>query len=357
MHKKLFIPGPVEVHPEILQACAVPMIGHRGKEYSDLQGSVKAKLRKFFGTEKGYVFLFTSSSTGAMEACLRNLASRRVLSCSCGAFSERWAEMAKENGKESDVYASEWGEPNRPEKIDEMLQTGKYDCLTVVYNETSTGMMNPVPQIAEVMRNYPDVSFCVDAVSCMAGVPIEPETLGLDVVLAGTQKAFGLPPGLTVVWVSDRAMKKAETVPARGHYFDFLQFKKYDEKNQTPETPAISLIHALNVQLDRFFREGLEARYARHQAMAHQCREWADRHFKMFPAKGYESVTLSCIENTRKVDVKKLNEELGKRGAVISDGYGKIKERTFRIAHMADITPEELKQLLGWIDEILGIGR
>ncbi|MBI2898737.1 MAG: alanine--glyoxylate aminotransferase family protein [Planctomycetes bacterium] len=353
MHKRLFIPGPVEVDPEILQACAVPMFGHRSKEYETLHGAVKSKLRKFFGTEKGNVFLFTSSSTGAMEACLRNLAGKRVLSCACGAFSERWGEMAPENGKENDVYAVEWGEPNRPEEIDRRLASGKYDCITLVYNETSTGVMNPLAETAAVMAKYPDVSFCVDAVSAMAGVPIEPGKLGIDVVLAGTQKAFGLPPGLAVAWVSDRAIEKAKKIPARGHYFDFLQLKKYDEKNQTPETPAISLIHALDVQLDRFFREGLDARWARHRAMAESCRAWADRHFKMFPEKGYESVTLSCIENTRKIDVKKLNDELGKRGAVISDGYGKIKDRTFRIAHMADTKPEDLKQLLGWIDEIL----
>jgi len=353
MHKRLFIPGPVEVHPEILQACAVPMIGHRTAEYGNLHGAVKSKLRKFFNTEKGSVLLFTSSSTGAMEACLRNLVGKRVLSCTCGAFSERWAEMAEENGKENDVYAVEWGEPNRPEEIDRRLATGKYDCITVVFNETSTGLMNPVADIADVLRKYPDVSLCVDAVSAMAGVPIEPEKLGLDVVLAGTQKAFGLPPGLAVAWVSDRALEKAKKIPARGHYFDFLQLKKYDEKNQTPETPVISLIHALNVQLDRFFREGLEARWARHRSMAETCRAWANRHFKMFPANGYESVTLSCIENTRKADITKLNEELGRHGVVISDGYGKIKDRTFRIAHMADTKPEELKQVLGWIDEIL----
>jgi aspartate aminotransferase-like enzyme len=353
VRKKLFIPGPVEVEDEILQACAVPMIGHRMKEYEELHGRVKAKLRKFFGTEKGKIFLFTSSSTGAMEACLRNLSAKRVLTCTCGAFSERWAEMVKENGKEGDVYAAEWGQPNRPEKIDEMLQTGKYDCFTVVYNETSTGMMNPVPQIGEVLRKHPDVSFCVDAVSCMAGIDIQPEKLGVDVVLAGTQKAFGLPPGLTVVWVSDRAIEKAKKVPARGHYFDFLQYLKYDEKNQTPETPVISLIHALDVQLDRFFREGLDARYARHREMASMTREWARRHFQVFPAEGFESVTLTCVENTRRADVKALNQELGKRGAVISDGYGKIKDRTFRIAHMADHRPADIRQLLGWIDEIL----
>lgn len=354
MHKKLFIPGPVEVRPEILQACAVPMIGHRGKEYEKLHSSVVSKLRKLFFTERGQVFLFTSSSTGAMEGAVRNFAARRVLSCTCGAFSERWHEIALENGKESDRLGVEWGRPNRPEEIDRALSSGKYDCLTVVFNETSTGLMNPLAEIAEVVRKYPDVTFCVDAVSAMAGVKIEPERLGLDYLLAGTQKAFGLPPGLAVVWVSDRAMEKAKSVPNRGHYFDVWQMKKYAEKNQTPETPVISLIHALDVQMGRMLEEGLESRFARHLEMARACRAWAEKSgFRMFPEKGFESVTLSCIENTRKIDVPKLNDELGKRGAVISDGYGKIKDRTFRIAHMADTRISELQELLGWIDEIL----
>lgn len=352
-HKKLFIPGPVEVHPEILQACAVPMIGHRGKEYEKLHGGVVSKLRKLLFTEKGEVFLFTSSSTGAMEGAVRNFSAKRVLSCACGAFSERWHEIALENGKEADRLSAEWGQPNRPEAVDRALATGKYDCLTVVYNETSTGVMNPIEGIAQVMRKYPDVTFCVDAVSAMAGLKIEPEKLGLDYLLAGTQKAFGLPPGLAVVWVSERGMEKAKKVPHRGHYFDVWQFKKYAEKNQTPETPVISLIHALDVQMDRMLKEGLENRFARHLEMAKVCRAWVEKSgFKLFPEKGYESVTLSCVENLRKVDVQKLNQELGKRGAVISEGYAKIKDRTFRIAHMADISMGDLKELLGWIDEI-----
>jgi aspartate aminotransferase-like enzyme len=355
MHKKLFVPGPVEVHPEILKACSVPMIGHRGKDYSELHARVKSKLRTFFGTPQGNVFLFTSSSTGAMEGAVRNFCAKRVLSCTCGAFSERWHDIARENGKEADAYTVEWGTPNRPAEIDRLLSTGRYDCLTVVHNETSTGLMNPLGEIAAVMRKHPDVAFCVDSVSSMAGVPIEPEKLGIDCLLAGTQKAFGLPPGLAVVYVSERALQKAKQVPARGHYFDVWQYKKYDEKDQTPETPVITLVHALDVQLDRMLAEGLERRYARHLEMAAFCRAWAGRHFRMFPEKGCESVTLSCIENTRKADIRKLNEELGRRGALIGDGYGKIKDRTFRIAHMADLTMDDLRWLLAQIDEILGL--
>ncbi len=355
MHKKLFIPGPVEVHPDVLKACAVPMISHRAREYEQLHASVKGKLRQMFNAKAGSILLFTSSSTGAMEAALRNLAGKRVLSCTCGAFSERWHEMAKENGKEADAYSVEWGHGFRADEIDKRLATGKYDCITVVHNETSTGVLNHLDEIAAVMRKYPDVSFCVDAVSAMAGVKIEPEALGVDMLLAGVQKAFGLPPGLTVAYVSDRALKKAETVPARGHYFDLIQIKKYDDKNQTPETPVISLINALDVQLGRMMQDGFDARYARTLEMAKACRAWAEKHFALFPEKGYESVTLTCVRNTRGIDAAKLNAELELRGAIISEGYGKIKANTFRIAHMADISMADVTWLLGQIDEILGL--
>ena len=355
-HKRLWIPGPVEVHPEILQACSVPMISHRGKDYQKIHSSAKAGLRKMLGTEKGQIYLFTSSSTGAMEGALRNLCGKRALSCTCGNFSERWHDIALENGKEADRYSVEWGQPNRPEEIDKLLSTGKYDCLTLVSNETSTGLFNPLREICDVMRKYPDVSFAVDAVSSLAGVPINPEELGIDYLLAGTQKAFGLPPGLAVVWASDRAMEKSAKVPGRGHYFDLHQFKKMDEKNETPETPVISLIYALDVQMKRMLAEGLENRWKRHREMAALCQEWANSRFKMFPAKGCWSTTVSCIENTRKeVTVKQLYDKLYERGAVISEGYGKLKERTFRIAHMADTQVSELKELLGWIDEIIGV--
>ncbi len=354
MHKKLFIPGPVEVHPDLLAACSVPMVAHRAKDYEVMHEKAVKGVRAMLGAAKGEVLLFTSSSTGAMEAALRCLSKKRILSCSCGAFSERWFDMAAENGKEADNYAVEWGKPNLPEEIDKRLATGKYDLITVVYNETSTGTMNPIPAIADVVRKYPDVMFAVDAVSCMAGIKIEPEKLGIDMILAGVQKAFGLPPGLAVAYVSDRAFERAKSVPARGHYFDILQLKKYGEKNQTPETPVITLVHALGVAMDRMQKEGFDARYARTLEMAKHCRAWAlERGYGLFPEKGYESVTLTCIHNTKKTDIKKLNEELGKKGYLISDGYGKIKDSTFRIAHMADITMADLKGVLGAIDSIL----
>ncbi|HTF56594.1 MAG TPA: alanine--glyoxylate aminotransferase family protein [Planctomycetota bacterium] len=355
-HLKLFIPGPVEVHPDVLKACSVPMISHRAKEYEALHARTREKLKQLLHVAAGRVFLFTSSATGAMESSVRNLSTKRILSCTCGAFSERWFEIARENGRAADAYSVEWGRPNRPEEIDRLLATGKYDALMLVHNETSTGLMNPLKEIAEVARKHSDVMFCVDAVSSMAGVDMDFEALGIDLLFAGVQKAFGLPPGLTVAAVSPRALKKAAGVPDRGHYFDLVQYQKYDDKNQTPETPAISLVHALDVQLDRMMKEGFQARFARTRQMAETCRAWAREQFALFPEAGYESVTLTAIRNTKGINVGKLNAELAKRGVTISEGYGKIKDQSFRIAHMADITMTDLTELLNMIDEILKLG-
>ncbi|MGQ9478141.1 MAG: pyridoxal-phosphate-dependent aminotransferase family protein [Candidatus Bipolaricaulia bacterium] len=356
MHKKLFIPGPTEVRPEILKEMARPMIGHRMKEFSTLLMEVTAKVQKLLYT-KNHVFMSTSSSTGMMEGAVRNCVAKRCLNAICGAFSQRWHEITLANGKEADPLEVEWGMANLPEEIDRKLATGKYDALTVVHNESSTGVMNPLEEIAAVMKKYPDVIFMVDAVSSMAGVKIEVDRLGIDVILAGVQKCFALPPGLTVVAVSEKALKKAEQVKNRGYYFDFLTFKRYlDERQQTPATPSISHLYALNKQMDDIFAEGLENRFARHKAMADYVREWARENFALFAQPGYESNTLTAIKNTKGISVAALNEELGKRGAAISNGYGKLKEKTFRIAHMGDIQLADIKELLSWIDEIIAAG-
>ena len=357
MHKDLFIPGPTEVRGEILRAMATPMIGHRSAEFSELYTRVISKLKKVLYTDQK-VFLFTSSSTGAMESAVRNCSNKRILSCVVGAFSDRWNTIARANGKEADRIEVEWGKAMKPEMIDKALSTGKYDAVTLVHNETSTGVMSPIEEVAEVMRKYPDVMFLVDAVSSMVGYKIEVDKLGIDVCLAGVQKCWALPPGLTVVTVSQKALEKAKTVENRGYYFDFLTFLKYDEgRNQTPTTPAISMIYALDKQLDDILAEGAEARFQRHKDMAILTRSWAKKHFALFAEPGYESVTLTTVTNTKEISVADLNKELGNRGYAISNGYGKkLKEKTFRIAHMGDHTVEDVKKLLATIDDILGLG-
>lgn len=353
-HKRLFIPGPTEVRIENLAALARPQVGHRSAEFKALYASVIPKLRKLLGTD-GKVFLFTSSSTGVWEAAIRNCVRERVLCCMQGAFSDRWLKVAESNGKQALPLKVEWGQAITAEMIDTELAKGGYDAITVVHNETSTGVMNRLDEIAAVMKKYPDVSFLVDAVSSMAGSKIDVDALGIDVCLAGLQKAFALPAGLAVASVSERALEKAATIEHRGYYFDLIEIAKYDSKGMTPSTPAIPQIQALDAQLDDFFVEGLDARFARHAFLADIVRSWARRNSALFAAEGYESPTITCIENTRGVSVAGLNEELAGQWAMISNGYGVLKEKTFRIAHMGDTQEWEIRGLLATIDRILGL--
>jgi len=358
-HKKLFIPGPTEVLPDILEAMAMPMIGHRSKDYAALQAELVPKVQKCLYT-KNNIILSTSSSTGLMEGAVRNFANKKVLTCMCGAFSDRWAKIARANGKEVIELKVDWGKGIHPEMVDKALKEhqGEVDLLLLVYNETSTGLMNPLKEIKEVVDKYPDVLMAVDAVSAMMAAPIYVDELGIDFILAGVQKAWSLPPGLAIGAISEKAIERAKTVENRGYYFDFLEYVKRDiEKHQTPCTPVLSIINALNVMCDRILdKEGLDNRWARHERQAKMVRDWAlDRGFEIFPEKGYWSVALTCIKNTRGINVAELNSELGKRNKTISNGYGKMKEETFRISHMGDIYEKDIEELLADIDDILGL--
>ena len=216
MYKKLFIPGPTHVEDEILDAMSMPMIGHRDSLYSDLHGEVVGKLQKFLKTENR-IYLSTSSSTGMMEGAIRNCVKEKALMTNCGAFSRRWARIAEANGKEIERIDVEWGTATTPDLFDEYLAKGGFDTVCITHNETSTGIMNPLEEIGKMIKEkYPDVIVCVDAVSSMAGAEIAVDDWGLDVVLAGTQKAFALPPGLCVVTVSDAALQRSAEVEDKG---------------------------------------------------------------------------------------------------------------------------------------------
>lgn len=355
MYKKLFIPGPTHVRDEILQAQAAPMIGHRAKEYSDLQASVTPKLQKMLYTD-AHVYLFASSSTGVMEGTIRQASNKKILNTVCGAFSKRWHQITDLNGVSNDKIEVPMGQAITPALVDQALSSGEYDAVTLVLNETSTGIMNPIQDIAAMINEkYPDVLILVDAVSGMAGAKIEFDEWGLDVCLAGVQKCFALPAGLTVCAVSDRARERGKQIPNRGFYFAWdVMDKKYD-KHQTPATPAISLIQALDVQMDAMLEEGLDNRWARHEEMAAYVQDWARKYFKLFSDERYLSKTVTNIENTRGISVADLNRELGERGAMISNGYGDLKEKAFRIAHMGDLQLEDLKWLTDQIEDILGL--
>jgi aspartate aminotransferase-like enzyme len=356
MHKKLFIPGPIEVKEDILSKMAMPMIGHRSKEASNLQRDISNNLRKLFFTENE-ILLSSSSGSGLMEAAVRCCTKERAAIFSIGSFGDRWHEMAVSNGINADLFKSELGSITSPDMVDQVLSTGKYDLVTITHNETSTGVMNPIDEISKVIKKYPQVIFCVDAVSSAAGVKIETDKLGIDICITSSQKALGLPPGLSICTISERAVEKARTVKNRGFYLDLVQLYDTIKKKdyQYPSTPNLSLMFALNYQLELIMEEGLENRFNRHLAMAQYTRNWAKKYFSLFPDEKYASVTLTTVKNTRHISVKELNEQLGKRGFVISNGYGNLKEKTFRIAHMADLTLEDVKELLLNIEDILSI--
>lgn len=330
------------------------MVAHRSKEFEDIFHGAADKARALFGTQYR-VFISASSGTGLQEAAVRNLVSSRVLSCINGAFSQRWYDVAITNGKTADKLEAEWGTPIKPEAVAEALKKEKYDTVTLVHNETSTGLVNPIAEIAQAVREAsPETLICVDTVSSLGGVVFKMDEWGLDFVLTSSQKALALPPGLSLAAVNDRAMVKAESVENRGWYFDLLRLEKHRIKNSTPATPAVSIIYALDYQLDRILEETVEGRADRHNAMRLRVEDWAQQNgFEMYAQEGYRSQTVSCIRNTREIDIAALNKFLGERGMRLSNGYGDLKNKTFRIAHMGEIHMKDLQTLLAAIDEYL----
>jgi aspartate aminotransferase-like enzyme len=277
----------------------------------------------------------------------------------CGAFSDKWLDVSKRCGKHAEALQVPWGSPIRPEQVEDRLATGQFDALTLIHNETSTGVMSPIYEIAALKKKFPDVMFIIDAVSSMSAVKLEFDALGIDVLLAGTQKAFAMPPGLAVFVCSPAALAKAAEATDRGYYFDFVEFQKNAEQSMTPSTPSIGHVYALASKLEDFFAEGLDARYARHKKLAGMTQAWAARHgFTLFPEPGYESVTLTCVNNGartagRTVDVPKLQKLVKEQGFLIDGGYGKIKGTTFRISNMGDETDETMNELFAALDDAM----
>ncbi|MBN1245511.1 alanine--glyoxylate aminotransferase family protein [Candidatus Bathyarchaeota archaeon] len=357
MHKKLLIPGPTEVSQGILREQTHPLIGHRSKEFSQLYAGITEKLTKFFELPADCKPTVTTAS-GALwfDIVGRSIVKNKALTCVNGAFSERFGAAIRACGKEADYLEVEWGKVVKPDAIAEKLETGEYDTVTVCHNESSTGARSPIREIGKlVRRDYPDVMLAIDSVSAMAGDKTLPSEIGCDVIFASTQKCFALPPGLAVALVSDRAVERAQQVPNRGAYTDLVEIFEFEKKHQTPSTPNIPLFYALNKRMDLLLEETYDKVYQRHKDMAEYTQQWAKKHFDLFPEQGYESITVSCVKNTLGKSFKELNEKLAEKGFIIGNGYGKLKDETFRIGHMGEWDTAGIKQVIALIDEIWGL--
>jgi aspartate aminotransferase-like enzyme len=348
--KKLFIPGPVDVSPDVAAKMAEPMIGHRGKEYTDLHKSCVERLKIVLSTNNN-VFIGPMSSSGWMEAAVLNCVNKKALHVVNGAFSSRWHKMSVACGKKADALTIPWGSAAKPSDVQEKLKSGEYDTLFVTHNETSTCVMTPLEGFGKVAADS-GVILCVDAVSSACGAKIETDKLGIDVLVTGTQKCFGVAPGLAMTSVSAKALERSKNTPNRGLYFDYQDYLKKAEKDQTPSTPPIPQIRALEYQLGKILKEGIDKRFERHAKMAAHTQAWARKEWSLTAKEWCMSQTVTGVNNTKNADLSELGKKLGEKGYGFSNGYGDLKGKQFRVAHMADRTMDELKAYLDTIDSL-----
>ena len=351
---KYFVPGPTWVRPEILQELTRPMIGHRSPEFRDLFRRINLDLKELFGTAQT-TFVMTTSGTGVMQAALENCVARRVLVTTCGAFSERWYNIAESLGYEVDRLDAGWGKPVEPEELADHLarhQRAHYDAVTITHNETSTGVTNDVAALAQVVREEaPDALVLVDAVSSLGGIPVAFDQWGIDVGLASVQKAIALPPGITVVAVSNQALARAKKHPYRGTYFDFVAYKEKADEDSVPSTPSIPHFYALAAELEHILRgEGLEARFERHRRMRAITHERTARFARVAGDAEHASATVTALAPV--LSPETIRSEMKKRGYTLGGGYGQWKETTFRIGHMGDISIADLEAMLDVLAEV-----
>jgi aspartate aminotransferase-like enzyme len=350
---KFFLPGPSYVPQDALQAMTKPMVGHRSAGFKDFYLTIAERLPKVLRTQ-GDVMVATGSSTLVMESAVVSCVQQDVLNLTNGAFSERWHSISKSLGKAADKLAFPWGQALDPDVVRSALRRKRYEAVTLVHNETSTGVMSPIADVARAIREESDALVIVDTVSSLGGGRVETDAWGLDIALAGTQKAIAVPPGLTLFTLSDRAAERAAKVPHRGFYTDLLRYRDKHREGGFITTPGIPLLYALDVQLDRILAEGMEERWARHEWLYRKTARWAAaRGCTYASAENARSVTVSCLYPPAGVDPQAIVKGLAQRGYTIGGGYGDWKPTTFRIGHMGEVRESDLDALLVEIDQIL----
>ena len=351
---KFFLPGPTDVHPDVLAAQQRPMIGHRSSTMVQLLQKMAPQLQALARTSRT-VLIGTTSATGFMEMAVRNGVRQRALSLVNGAFSERFAKLVTACGKECIRLDVPLGQAVEPDMLRDALRRSPVDAVTVAHSETSTGVLQDVEALAAVTREFDDVVFLVDAVTSMGGSPVEPDAWQFDFTFTGSQKALALPPGLAFGVASARMVERAKTLPDRGLYFDLVSFEQAMAKFQPTNTPAVSLFFALDKQLDRIAAEGgIEGRWRRHDAMRRAVERWAAaRGIEYLPRDGRRSWTVSCLRLPAGKSAKDVIAKLKAQGWTIGAGYGALKDTTIRIGHMGDHSVAALEQLLPLVEAAL----
>ncbi len=352
---KLFTVGPVACRPEVLKEMGVQMFSHRSKEYQELHHQTVERLQRFLET-KNQVFLFPSSGSGVMEGTVRNCVEQKMLCCISGEFGKRYAEVGESNGKEVERLETELGHPITPELLDEKLSsTPDVEAVTITYNETSTGVINPLLELAKIVKKHGKLLF-VDAVSAMGGVELKVDQWRIDVCFASSQKCFGIPPGLAVASVSEEALMRSGRAKDKGWYFDFKLYEKYQQKEwSTHMTPPIPQVAALRKELELIEAEG--GKRKRLELYSERSRRITEGIGKLglslFPKPGCESPTVACVNAPKGMGGIDVYERMRKRGFELAKGYGALRERTFRIGNMGYIRFEDIDKMLQALDEVL----
>lgn len=354
----LMIPGPTFLAESTLKAMSRQMISHRGKETGALLTSCIERLKEVFRTEND-LFILTASGTGAMEAAIANIVEPgdKVLCTTCGKFSERFKKIAEVFGAQVIEVSSEWGNAIDPEKVKAALdENGDVKAVTVTHNETSTGVRNHVEEISRIVKSH-GALLIVDAISSMGGDHVPVDDWEIDLCLAGSQKCFAIPPGLSFISVSDEAWEVIKRTKRKAFYFDLVNYKKSLEKTppQTPYTIAITLLYALDDALNLMFDEGLDNVIARHHRVAKLARDGIKSiGLKLFPVREEIcSVTVTAVKMPEGINDQELRQKVREHGVVISGGQDKLTGEIFRIGHMGRVTEREINITLKAIKQAL----
>ena len=359
MKRYLMTPGPTPVAPETQLAMAQPIIHHRAPQFAEILGEVREGLKYLFETEQE-VLMFAATGTGAMEGAVANTlcAGDTAIVVDGGKFGERWTELCNVYGVKAERIVVEWGRVVDPREVARRLDANPaIKAVFVQANETSTGVQHPVKELAEVVAPRPGTILVVDAISALGGYPLPMDAWKMDIVVAGSQKAMMLPPGLAFAALSPKAWEFTKTSTLPRYYFDFAKALKSQEKNQTPYTSAVSLILGLQEVLVKVRKEGREKIYAHNRKMAQACKAAVKAMGLELYAKENPSDVLTAVQAPAGVDGQKVVGRLREKGIWIAGGQAQAKGKIFRIAHMGYIDELDLLGTIGGLEAVLnGLG-